>query len=83
MRLLAFAVFDVKAECYMRPFFAETVGLALRSFRDIVNDGSSPFAKHPEDYTLFKIGAFDTSLGSFVSEVVSLGPALSFIKAVE
>jgi len=63
MMLLAFAVFDSKAEAYLRPFFAETQGLALRSFVDAIQDPNSPMGKHPEDYTLFCIGSYHQGTG--------------------
>jgi len=63
MMLMAFSVFDAKADAYLRPFFAETKGLALRSFIDSVQDPQSPMFRHAEDYTLFRIGVFDQSSG--------------------
>lgn len=81
--LQCFAVYDVKAEAYLRPFFSETRGLAVRSFGDVVNDPSHEFCKHAEDYTLFAVGIFDTEKGSFVSKVESLGNALTFMRAVD
>lgn len=80
MKLFAFAVFDAKAEAYMRPFFAEAIGMAVRSFADAVADESSPMGKHPEDYTLFKVGSFDQLSGLFEQDQVPvpMGTALSF-----
>jgi len=74
MKLLVFSVYDAKAEAFMRPFFAPTRGLAIRSFRDGVNaGGEEPLAKHPEDYTLYEVGSFDEGSG----ELVSLEPRFS------
>lgn len=79
MKLLGFAVFDQKAEAFLRPFFAETKGLAIRSFRDAVNDPAHEMCRHAADYTLFHIGSFNQANGEFeVQRPVSLGNALTF-----
>lgn len=79
MQLRAFTVYDSKVEAYLRPFFMHTDAEAIRAFKDTVNDGQSPFCKHPEDFTLFAIGHFDESDGHLASTVpVSLGLAMNF-----
>lgn len=83
MMLLVFSVFDAKAEAFLRPFFAETRGLALRSFRDAANDPTSAMSKHSADYTLFRIGVFDqvtAKLEPCTPE--SLGNALTFLEVI-
>jgi len=79
MDLLAFSVYDAKAEAYLRPFFAESKGLAVRSFADAVNDPQSGMFKHPADYTLFLVGEFDQRSGELRGVLpLSLGNALTF-----
>lgn len=79
MVLYVFSVFDAKAEAYLRPFFAETKGLAVRSFRDAANDPTEEMCKHAEDYTLFRIGWFSQVSGTLEACVPeSLGNALTF-----
>lgn len=79
MRLLAFSIFDSKVERFIQPFFDVTTGAAIRAFGDAVNDGSTAFNKHAEDYTLFHVGIFDQELGRFEKmEPVSLGTALTY-----
>lgn len=85
MKLLAFAVYDAKAEAYLRPFFAETKGLAVRSFRDASNDPQHEMCRHAADYTLFEIGSFDQGTGVLSSlnhGAVSIGCAITFKEAV-
>lgn len=83
MRLLAFCVFDCKAEAYLRPFFAETNGLAIRSFRDAANDPSSEMCKHAADYTLFRVGDFDVLSAKLEAcTPLSLGNALTFKETI-
>lgn len=80
MRMLAFTIYDSKAECFAKPFFDVTIGSAIRSFADAVNGGEEgPWAKHPEDYTLYKCGYFDDAMGKFTTEEPeSLGTAMIF-----
>lgn len=81
MLLRCFAVWDVKAEAFMRPFFAVTAGSAIRGFSDAVNAPDSEIAKHPEDYTLFEVGTFDDHSGLMrppEKGPVNLGIALSY-----
>jgi len=63
MKLNAYSIFDKAVNAYMRPFFMQTDGQALRAFSDQVMDGESPPAMHPEDYALFRIGGFDEDTG--------------------
>lgn len=83
MKLMAFCVRDEKAEAYLRPFFSDTRGSALRAFGDAVNDPQSPFFKHPADYTLFEIGSFNELSGQMTpaTAIVSLGNAVEFIES--
>lgn len=60
-----FAVYDSKVKAYMQPFFMQTEGQAIRSWVDAVNDQSTQFYKHPEDFTLFLISEYDEESGKF------------------
>lgn len=68
MNLECFAVWDSKAMAYLPPFFMPNAAMALRVFTDCVNDPAHQWGRHPEDYTLFFVGRFDTLLGSFKQE---------------
>lgn len=80
MILRAFTVYDSKVEAYLRPFFMQTPAEAIRAFTETVNDGQSPFCKHPEDFTLFEVGTFDESTGFMQASdtLTSLGVAINF-----
>lgn len=82
MELKIFAIYDIKAEAYLQPFFLPTVGMALRSWTEAVNDPQTKFHLHPSDYTLFQIGTFNQTNGSLYSTETKtpLGTALEFIK---
>lgn len=58
-----YSVFDCKAEVYGPLFPALTNGDALRFFSDTVLKDGTPLNTHPDHYTLFFIGDFDTSTG--------------------
>ncbi len=59
MKLEIMAIYDKAIDAYMRPYFSQTIGQAVRQFADEVNRAEqSPMGAHPEDYSLFHIGTF-------------------------
>lgn len=60
-----FSVFDEKAGAYLQPFFFDTKGQAIRAITDCVNDPNHGFYRHASDYTLFELGEFDDTHGTF------------------
>lgn len=81
MNLLIFTVFDSAAQAYLEPFFAGTVEVALRMFRQVVNKEGHQFNKFPEDYTLFVVGEFSQEDAELVAYETarSLGVAVTFM----
>lgn len=69
MKLLAFVVRDEKSEAFAHPFFTSANGLAVRMFGDWCTDANTPLGKHPEDYTLFRVGSWDDEQARFENEV--------------
>lgn len=59
MKLEMMALYDVKVDAFMTPFFAQSVGAAMRSLADLVNGkgGEAP-ALHPEDFSLWRFGTW-------------------------
>jgi hypothetical protein len=78
-----YTIYDSKAEAYMSPWFVDKDGQALREFQDVVRNPDTPFHKHPEDYTLFKIGTYDEWTGKLESldTPVSMGVGIEYIQA--
>jgi len=75
-----FTIRDSAAEAFLRPFFAQSKGAAIRSFSDEVNGGDTPIAAHPDDYTLFELGTFDELKGEFeIHEPRTLGLGSTFV----
>ena len=53
------AMFDRAAQTYGRPFFVHNSAVAVRSLTDELKNPESELARHPEDYDLYDIGAYD------------------------
>ncbi|WNK14381.1 MAG: nonstructural protein [Microvirus sp.] len=66
MRLQMFSVYDKQVQAYLPVFFARTIGEAIRSFTEAVNDPAKPFGKYATDYALHSFGEFDDNSGSFL-----------------
>lgn len=81
MKLVACAVYDVRAGAYMTPFFVQSKGIAIRSFEAACRKPDSAFAQFPNDYTLFYVGDYDDSKASFENAApvpVPLASAIEF-----
>lgn len=65
MKLHIFTVHDSKAEAYLQPFFALTVGMALRDWRSACNDQDHQFHRHAGDYNLFELGTYEQQTAKF------------------
>lgn len=80
-----FSIYDSKVEAYMRPFFEQTRGSAIRAITEAVNDKSTGLAKHPADFTLFELGDFDDADANFKlhSSPVNCGVLLEYVTVSE
>lgn len=82
MRLNIYSIFDVASAAYMRPFFMMADSQAIRSFTDIATDREHDIGKHPEDYSLVRVGTFGDHKADLISEDVQvLATALECIAA--
>lgn len=62
MKINMYALFDSAAKAYISPFFLAEDGQALRTFSDNVNsDHENNISRHPDQFTLFKLGTYDDS----------------------
>lgn len=66
---LVVSVFDSASETFGQPFFVTAKAQAIRAFSDEVNrkDANNELCKHPDDFTLYMLGEFDDSYGTFNS----------------
>ena len=66
MKLKVYSIFDKAAKAYNTPFFMHNKALALRAFEDNVNSAEeNNISKHPEQFSLFCLGEYDDSKGTF------------------
>nr|UXQ88011.1 MAG: nonstructural protein [Microvirus sp.] len=67
MKHKIFSIFDSKAAAYLPPFFMPEEGMAIRLFKQCVNDSQHQFSKDPGDYTLFNLGAWDDNTSKIMT----------------
>lgn len=83
MKHNVYSIYDTASGLYSRPFFTQSDAEAIRSFTDIACDTEHPIGKHPQDYTLFRLGIFDDNDGKITDEVnSSLSNGLQAIAAM-
>lgn len=83
MKLLAFAVYDTKAEAWSPPLFMRAIGEALRNFEDNCKDTSTPLGQHPGDFNLYLIGSYDQSSGNLTGhDPISHGNGLEYVRSL-
>lgn len=79
--LKLYSIYDNKLGAFMRPWCAETHGMATRLFASNVANPESMMHQYPEDYTLFYIGEFHEENGVLVSaKAENLGMAAQYLK---
>jgi len=66
MKMNVYCVFDRASGVYDRPWCMHSDPAAIRSFTDISQDADHPIGKHPEDFTLFRIGEWHDDRGELI-----------------
>ena len=69
MKHFVYAIFDRASGVYDRPFPAISDKAAERSFGDLVADSNTTVGRHPDDFTLFRIGSYNDNNGKLEGEV--------------
>jgi len=77
-----YSVYDIVAGAYLPVFQMDNDGLALRAFKDAVNNPESAFYNHPNDYQLERIAEFDQVKG-LIEESNELIAKASAVKDLE
>lgn len=67
MKIQIVAIRDTQHNGYSQPAYVPTLGIAIRSFADEVNNPQSPMNKHPRDYDLYHLGEWDDETGQFTN----------------
>src|SRR5688572_15083222 len=85
MNLVCVCVRDVCANVFMSPFFAQSVGSAMRSFESEVNRVAEDnmLYKHPRDFELYQLGTFEPTSGKLelLPDKLQLCTAMSVMRA--
>lgn len=78
-----YCIYDKKAEAFpAQPYFARTDGIAIRAFTDLANRPDNDIGQHPEDYSLFRVGTYDTLRG-LVAPVMKDGHQIGNVHLVD
>ena len=67
MILCKYTIYDSALEAYHQDYSLENDAIALRQFADMANE-ETQIAKNPEDYSLWRIGTFETTTGELTPE---------------
>ncbi len=68
MKVQCYAIFDMCSGIYEKPFFSTADALVKREFQDVAVSADHPIAKHPEHYSLWRLGTFDNLTGNITDE---------------
>ncbi len=68
MKVQCYAIFDTCSGIYEKPFFSTTDDLVKREFQDIATSEDHRINKHPEHYSLWRLGMFDDNTGKLTDE---------------
>jgi len=68
MKVQCYAIFDTCSGIYEKPFFSTTDDLVKREFQDVATTADHPIAKHPEHYSVWRLGGFDNLTGVMTDE---------------
>lgn len=76
-----YSVWDEATKAFLQPMYALSKGAIMRGITEACNDVKHDFHKYARDYTLFELGSFDDSNGSFdiLPTPRSLGVLVEFI----
>ncbi len=69
MKVQCYAIFDFCSGIYEKPFFATADDVVKREFQDIASAADHPISKHPEHYSLWRLGIFNNENGDLTNEV--------------
>ena len=64
-----YSVYDEKAQVYLPPFVAKTIGESDRIFDSVIKAGNSTISQYPGDHSLYQVGSFDDS-GAVIEPMV-------------
>lgn len=68
MNQKVFAIKDIKLDTYATPFFSINDATALRAFEELVNDENTQINKYSSDFTLHRIGSYNSATAELIPE---------------
>ncbi len=68
MKVQIYAIFDTCSGIYEKPFFHTADDAVRREFQDVCTSADHPISKHPEHYSLWRLGNFDNLTGKIINE---------------
>ncbi len=68
MKVQLYAVMDTCTGIYEKPFFHTADDAVKREFQDVANTPDHAINKHPEHYSVWRLGNFDNTTGTVVDE---------------
>lgn len=85
MKASLYSIKDNIAKTFGRIMEQNNSAEAMRSFADMVTNEETIINKHPKDYTLYKVGEFDTETGliEIAKEAISLANGNDFKQGEE
>lgn len=66
MLLRAYTLHDVKSLNYSPPFFQHNDAIAIRMLTDLVADPNTTVGRHPADFKMYCVGAYDDQSGILI-----------------
>lgn len=63
MKLVLVSFWDYKANAFSEPMHYVSKAAAIREFYDAAKSEKTKIFAHPEDYSLYMVGVFDTETG--------------------
>ena len=81
MKQNIYAVLDTVAVEFQPPFYLKNDAVAVKEFGEACENTETNWNKHPEDYSLYNLGEFDTESGMINSkDKRQIANASQFIK---
>ena len=65
MQIAVYTIYDQKSGVYNKPFYLVNDAVAKRSAVTLLRDETTEIARHPEDFTLMKLGYFEDTNAKF------------------
>ena len=87
MKVNLYAVYDRASGVYDGPIPGHSDGAMIRNFSDMACNAEHQIGKHPEDYTLFKVGTWNDGTGELVDviseKLINGGEAIAASRNIE